>query len=132
MLAGQGREGGHGPALVAAQDRLERRGLPVVGALVDVSREGPVAVRHGPRRVADHGDVEAVERHPVVAAPVDVEGKRYVAHALARPRRQGRGGRGEGGEDNVAVAVLEVVAGQLPFLLRRHPGPSRRGWIPSG
>ena len=131
MLADQRREGGHGAALGAAEDGLERRGLQVVGALVDVSRQGPVAVRHGPRRMADHDDVEAVEWHPVVAAAIDVKGKRHVAHALARPRRQGRGGRDEAGTDHIAVAVLEVVAGKLPFLLRRHPGPSLRGWIPS-
>ena len=126
MRADQRREGRHGPALGTAEDGAERRGLPVVRALVDIGGERPIAVRHGARRMRGHGDVEAVQRHLAVAALIDVEDQRHVAGALARPRGQRRAGRDEAGADHVAVAVLEIVAGQSPFGLAWH------GRLPAG
>ena len=120
IVAPQGCEGRHGAALGAAEDRAQRRRLQVVGALVDVGGEGPVAVSHRARRENDHGNVEPVESHVVVAALIDVEDKRHVARALARPSRERRAGRDEARAHHVAVAVLEIVTGQLPLLLRCH------------
>ena len=120
MLPDQRREGCHGTALGAAEDRSERCGLCVVRALVNISSKRPVAVSHGARRMADHGDVKPVERNLAVAALINVEDQRHVAHALAWPCCQRRGGRDEAGTYHVTVAVLEIVAGQTPLGFRCH------------
>ena len=92
MLADQRGEGRHGATLGTAENGAERRGLLVVRPLVDIGGNRPVAVPHGARRMADHGNIKPVERNLAVAALVDVEDQSHVAYALARPRRQGRTG----------------------------------------
>src|SRR6266568_9586494 len=72
--------------------------------------------RHG----AALGNVEPVQRYLAVAALVDVEDERNVAYALARSRRHRRARRDEAWAHHAAVAVLEIIARQLPLLLRRH------------
>ena len=109
-LPTKGAKAAMGPPSRAAEDGAERRGLLVVGALVDVGSQRPVALSHEARRVADHGNVEPVQRHVAVAALIDVEDERNVAHALARPRRERRAGRDEARAHDVAIAVLEIVA----------------------
>ncbi len=118
MLADQRRKGRHGAALSTAEDSAERCGLFVVGALIDIGRKRPVAVSHGARRMANHGDIEPVQRYLSVHALVDVEDERNVADALARPRRQRRAGRDEAWAHHVAITVLEIIARQMPLLCR--------------
>ena len=112
MIADQRREGRHGATLGTAENGAERCRLLFIGALVDIGRKRPVALPHGARRMADHGNVEPVQRDLVVAALVDVEDERNVAYALARPRRQRRAGRDKAWAHDVAVAVLEIIARQ--------------------
>src|SRR5258708_10838830 len=118
MLADQRREGRHGATLGTAEDGAERRGLLFVSALIDIGCKRPVALSHGARRMTNHGNVEPIQRYLAVAALVDVEDERNVAYALARSRRQRRASRDEAWAHH--VAVLEIVARQLPLLLRRH------------
>src|SRR6266481_3625120 len=120
MLADQRREGRHGATLGTAEDGAERRGLLFVSALIDIGCKRPVALSHGARRMTNHGNVEPIQRYLAVAALVDVEDERNVAYALARSRRQRRASRDEAWAHHVAVAVLEIIARQLPLLLRRH------------
>src|SRR5262249_56364108 len=47
-------------ALPICEDGAERGSLGVIGALVDIGGDAPVAVRHRPRRVRRQRDVEAV------------------------------------------------------------------------
>src|SRR5713226_3215473 len=120
MIADQRREGRHGATLGTAEDGAERRGLLFIGALIDIGCKRPVALSHGARRMTNHGNVEPVQRYLAVAALVDVEDERNVAYALARSRRQRRASRDEAWAHHVAVAVLEIIARQLPLLLCRH------------
>src|SRR5262249_60353934 len=77
-------------ALPICEDGAERGSLGVIGALVDIGGDAPVAVRHRPRRVRRQRDVEAVERDLVVVPLLYMEEQGHVAGALARPRRQRR------------------------------------------
>ena len=116
MFADQRGEGRHGATLGTAENRAERCGLLFIGALIDIGCKRPVALSHGARRMANDCNVEPVQRYLVVAALVDVEDERNVAYALARPRRQRRAGRDKAWAHHVAVAVLEIIARQVPLL----------------
>jgi hypothetical protein len=73
------------------------------------------------------------ERVPIPAqksgpvSGVSVEDERNVAYALARPSCQGRARRDKEWAHDVAFAVLEIIARQAPFLLRRHVCCLQRG-----
>ena len=84
MLADQRRKGRDRTALGTAEDSAERRGLLFIGALIDVGCKRPVAFSHSARRIANHGDVESIQRYLAVHALVDVEDERDIAYALAR------------------------------------------------
>jgi hypothetical protein len=120
ILADQRSECRHGAARRPTEDGAQRRHLLVIGLLVDIGRQRPVALTHGARRMGDDGDVEAVQRYVLVLALVDVEDQGNVANPLAGSRRHRRAGRDQAWTDHVAIAVLEIVAGQLPLRLRRH------------
>src|ERR1019366_4988804 len=119
MLANQRRKGRDRTAFGTAEDSAERRGLLFIGALIDIGCKCPVAFSHGARRMANHGDVETVQRYLAVHALVDVEDERDITYALARQRRQRRAGRDEAWAHHIAIAVIEIIARQMP-LLRRH------------
>src|SRR5690349_22117039 len=70
--------------------------------------------------MGDHGEVQTIERHLVIAPTVGMEHQRDIAAALAWSSRERRGRRDKARAHYVAVAVLEIVAGQLPFALRGH------------
>ena len=120
MFADQRRKGRHRTTLGTAEDRAERCGLLFIGALIDIGCKRPVAVSHGARRMANDCNIEPVQRYFAVVALVDVEDERNITYALARPRRQRRAGRNEARAHDIAVAVLKIIARQVPFLLRRH------------
>jgi hypothetical protein len=73
----------------------------------------PISVRHRPGRMDRERHVEAIERDAAIAAAVDVEDYRHVAHALGRPRGQRGGRRHEARTHDAATAVLEIVAGKV-------------------
>src|SRR3954452_5776316 len=123
MLTDQRCEGRHGTSLRAAENGAERRGLLFIGTLIDIGCKRPVTLSHDARRMANHGNVQPVERYLAVAALVDMEDERNVAYALARPRCHRRAGRDEAWAHHVAIAVLEIIARQMPLLLRRHDFP---------
>src|SRR4029079_1023658 len=85
MIADERREGRHGATLGTAKDGAERRSLLLIGALIDIGRQRPVAPSHDARRMADYGNVEPVQRYFAITALVDVEDERDVAHPLTRP-----------------------------------------------
>src|SRR5262249_6319944 len=93
----------------------KRRRLLLVGPLVDVGGKLPLARSHRTWRVGNHRDVKPVERHLVIGAFIDVEDERDVADTLSWPRRQRCRRRDKARTDHIAVAVLEIVTGQLPF-----------------
>src|SRR6266853_5592882 len=110
MLADQRREGRHGATLGTAEDGAERRGLLFVSALIDIGCKRPVALSHGARRMANHGNVEPIQRYLVVNALVDVEDKRSIAHALTWSRCQRSAGRDKTWANHITVAILEIIA----------------------
>src|SRR5688500_3703825 len=120
MISDQWGEGCHRTAFGTAENGTKSSSLVLIGTVVDVGCERPVTLRHGGRSMGDHGNVEPVERHLAIAALLDGEGERDVANALARPRRQRRAGRDKARAQDIATAVLKVIPGEAPFLLRGH------------
>src|SRR5262249_7287829 len=76
--------------------------------------------RHRPGRLNCERNIEPVERDRAVAAALDVEGERHVAHALGRARGQGSLLRHEAGAHDGATAVLEIVTREVPLNSIRH------------
>src|SRR5262249_54583916 len=104
----------------AGEDRTQRFGLLVVGALIDVGGDRPVSVGHSPGRMDCEHHVQTVERGVAIPASVDVDDQRHVAYALGRSRGQRRGRRYEAGTYDAATAVLEIVAREMPLNLVCH------------
>jgi hypothetical protein len=110
-FADQRREHRRGAAVLAREDRLDRLLLVLVGPLVEVQRDAPAAVGHDLRGVDDHDEDEVVQGNVVVGSLADLADERYPATLVIRWAERGR--RDARAED-VAGAVLEVLAGELP------------------
>ena len=95
----------------AGQDVAQSLALALVRGLVDVHRYSPAALAHNCRRVDEQDRVEAVERDAILLPPLDVHDEGYLAAlVIGRPRHGG----GDARTEDVAVAVLEILAGKPP------------------
>src|SRR6476646_3132556 len=109
-------------ALGAGEDAAEGLPLGVVRPFVHVERRPPATLDHHLRGVDHQDDAKVVEPDPVRLALRDVHGKRQDAsRVVRRPLQRGRDARTE----HLAVAVLEVLAGQLPCHVTHLAPPPR-------
>ena len=109
-LADRLGEGARPPTGLAAEDRLQRLALGVVGAVVEVDPERRLRARPDVAlELADRQDVEVVERHVAEAALADVVGE--DADAMVVRRRLGELARA----GDVAAADVEPIALGVPL-----------------
>ena len=130
-LSDQGCEVRHHTSGRAGEDRLQRFALSVICLVVDVEGDLPVPLGHRARRPRDQGDIQPVQRDLPEAAVIDVEAEGDLARALGRCRGHRLAGREQAGANDIAVAVLEVLAANLPSRLScSHCEPPLRvkGW----
>src|SRR2546426_724099 len=116
---------------VTGEDLFQRAALPVARPLVEVSADGPVSLAHRAGGVDDERGMGAAEVEPPILTSLDAEDQGYVAVTLGRSRRcaASRVARPqETGTQNLAVAVLEVLAFDPPGLCHgsRQPPKCRR------
>ena len=114
----------HHATSTAREDRFERS--PLVGRrpLVDVDSGRPVALAHRPRRVDHESRVRSVEGDGAEPPALDREHHRDVARPFRRPRHGPAPGvsRAEQARaEDLAVAVLEILALDCPRLRHAHP-----------
>jgi len=95
-------------------DRFERRALGLMAAGIHVGRHRPAACGHHPGRVDRERRAEAGEVGRLPGAARDPDRDDHVAVPLRRPRL---GAREEARAKHLAVARLEVLAGDAPALV---------------
>src|SRR5439155_20165017 len=107
---------GRPAAGLAAEDRLQRRALLLVGPLVDEEAHPGLGLA-GPDiafELAERHQAEAIERDVAVMAPPDMPGEHAGAGIVGRRLGELAGAR------NAAAADVEPVAGQTPLRDRTH------------
>src|SRR5215813_11224018 len=111
LLADQARQHFRRPALRAGQHGTERLALPLVRALIKVDRHPPATLTHDRRRIHDEHRIEAIQGHTVAVPLTDVHRERHVAAlVICRALQRGR----DAGAENLTIAVLQILAPQLP------------------
>src|SRR5262249_60215719 len=87
----------------------------------DVAPHRPIPFPPWPWRVNGGGHIEAVEPHVPIPAVLNMEDHTNIADPLGRPRGQRRRLRHETWTNDTAIAVLEIVSGEMPLSCHRYP-----------
>src|SRR6516225_9340261 len=72
----------HWSAGRTGEDCAQGFSLFIVGTLIDVSGNRPIPFSHWPGRMDGDCHVETIERRAVIAAALDMEDQRHIAHAF--------------------------------------------------